>query len=96
LALFLIHAGRVADAISRQRRFAPTPAHRYRNQWPTSPKYAKVAGLSFGQLRAPKNHTKHSIIIYIINRASAAPSVVTSKAAIRGHFKTGHSDWPKK
>ena len=22
-------------------------------------------------------------------------SVVTSKAAIRGHFKTGHSDWPK-
>src|ERR1700684_2684236 len=24
-----------------------------------------------------------------------AASVVTSKAAIRGHFKTGHSDWPK-
>ena len=23
------------------------------------------------------------------------PSVITSKAAIRGHFKTGHSDWPK-
>jgi putative transposase len=23
------------------------------------------------------------------------PSVVTSKPAIRGHFKTGHRDWPK-
>ena len=33
----MIHLGRVADAISRQHRFAPTPAHRYRNQWPTSP-----------------------------------------------------------
>jgi hypothetical protein len=24
-----------------------------------------------------------------------APSVVTLKPAICGHFKTGHSDWPK-
>jgi hypothetical protein len=23
------------------------------------------------------------------------PSVVTLKAAIRGHFKTGHRDWPE-
>jgi hypothetical protein len=23
------------------------------------------------------------------------PSVVTAKPAIRGHFKTGHRDWPK-
>jgi hypothetical protein len=25
----------------------------------------------------------------------ALASVVTSKAAIRGHFKTGHRDWPE-
>jgi hypothetical protein len=24
-----------------------------------------------------------------------SPSVVTAKAAIRGHFKTGHRDWPE-
>ena len=28
-------------------------------------------------------------------RDGRTASVVTSKAAIRGHFKTGHSDWPK-
>ena len=28
-------------------------------------------------------------------RQIAPPSVVTSKAAICGHFKTGHMDWPE-
>jgi hypothetical protein len=27
--------------------------------------------------------------------SSVGTSVVTSKAAIRGHFKTGHMNWPE-
>jgi hypothetical protein len=41
------------------------------------------------------NSTAGNVSDLTLLTTSTIPSVVTSKAAIRGHFKTGHSDWPK-
>jgi len=34
-------------------------------------------------------------VVWILSHAGVGASVVTLKAAIRGHFKTGHRDWPE-